>query len=111
MARKPLPIISDPEQEESQEEIQEASQDQGESQEEIQEGSQDQGESQEGQDQVKEQKSSGIWLLAKFNEFYNPYTEERFRLGIPKECFRLDSLTQCQIDAGLLVVVDPPVQG
>ena len=104
MARKPLPIISDPE--ENQEEIQEGSQDQGEGQ----EGQGQEGQDQEGQDQVKEQKSSGIWLLAKFNEFYNPYTEERFRMGVPKECLRLDSLTQCQIDAGLLVVVDPPVQ-
>lgn len=92
MARKPLPIISDPGQEDSKD----------------QEDSQDQGQE---EDQGQEQKSSGIWLLAKFNEFYNPYTEERFRMGVPKECLRLDSLTQCQIDAGLLVVVDPPVQG
>lgn len=92
MAKKPLPVLSEPV-------------------EETEEGvSQEEGEGSSNVESGNNSTEGGLWLMAKFNTFFNPYTQERFNVGEPKQCLKLDSLIQCQIDAGILIVVDPPVK-
>lgn len=94
MARKPLPVVNEVE----------------ESEEVSAEEKVDETVEETTEETTEAPQEREIWLLAKFNTFYNPYTQERFNVGQPKQCLKLDSLIQCQIDAGVLIVVDPPAK-